>query len=660
MDGIGRVKEAPAIVGREYDALPRAADGALRRRSASAACGNGAASVGNLEDNWRDVLKPFAAPCSNCNGMTGYRCNSCSTTFYCSRACQRSDWSTHRESCKPPEAGIVPYKYVAPPTTGSNCLGVQTESKLSSATAAVLQQASQRSADADACSICLLAYARGSGVAPERVPRKLPCAHVFCTECLQHWANRPGPTKCPVCFLVLDEGTDLLELSKRGLTEAFPVHFLPDSLDLITEENTSSSPGGVDLLSPPNTSLATPSPSTAPVYLGPKTYAETAENSSGNNKRSSSSTQSGAADDAEAMAQLEDMGFDASSARLALAAAHGDVGVAVAYLFEPSSMPTAPPSLSSQSSLSGNRSNSDSSYCRGTYSGPVPPPPPMRGLRIAPAGLPIVPDAAYEADDDDDDEDDDGCQKRSRRFAASILKSSPSPSSTLEEFEQHRQNLCQTVLGDEASGTAASADRAVAGPANVPSTSPLAGFTSSNLLALVDMGFDETEARNALVTAKYKLNGALAILTGQEDDYEESDDDDLPGLHRSNGGETGSASSAGGGSSSSASGSSSSSSSSYFDSTTTTTTSKGASGELVRRSWPAHLEVGDRVEARDNAVAGDKGSEMEEWKPGIVTEFDPTDGPKVMKTRAFSFFLSFFLSNSDWFLFQFFKARLEN
>jgi hypothetical protein len=72
------------------------------------------------------------------------------------------------------------------------------------------------------------------------------------------------------------------------------------------------------------------------------------------------------------------------------------------------------------------------------------------------------------------------------------------------------------------------------------------------------------------------------------------------------------------------------------------------------------LEVGDRVEARDNAVAGDKGSEMEEWKPGIVTEFDPTDGPKVMKTRAFSFFLSFFLSNSDWFLFQFFKARLEN
>ena len=62
------------------------------------------------------------------------------------------------------------------------------------------------------------------------------------------------------------------------------------------------------------------------------------------------------------------------------------------------------------------------------------------------------------------------------------------------------------------------------------------------------------------------------------------------------------------------------------------------------------------MEARDNAVAGDKGSEMEEWKPGIVTEFDPTDGPKVMKTRAFSFFLS----NSDWFLFQFFKARLEN
>ena len=57
------------------------------------------------------------------------------------------------------------------------------------------------------------------------------------------------------------------------------------------------------------------------------------------------------------MAQLVDMGFDASSAQVALAAAHGDVGAAAASLSDPSA---APPTSSSHNSLnSGGNGASD-------------------------------------------------------------------------------------------------------------------------------------------------------------------------------------------------------------------------------------------------------------------------------------------------------------
>jgi len=660
MDARRRAKEAPGAIDRLHNALPRATNGLARRRSASFSCSNALASVAQPGDDWRDTLRPFAAPCARCRGMTGYRCNRCSGAFYCSRACQRGDWPSHRESCKPPVAGVALYKYVAPAPSSSS---LQIESRLGSATAGVLQQASQRSVDADTCSICLLSYARGSGVAPERVPRKLPCAHVFCTECLQQWASRSGPTKCPVCFLVLDEGIDPQEASKRGMVERFPVHFLPDSLDLIAEEN-ALSPNSLDLPTQPNASLATPSPSTAPIALGPKTYQETVyyNNTSGGNNATSTSSSSSqlAAADSEAMASLADMGFDASSARLALAAANGDVGMAVAYLFDPASMPAAPPLSNNHASQSSN-SYGSSSYGRGTYSGPVPPPPPMRGLGIAPAGLAIDSDVAYEADDDDEDGDDD-CQKRSRWPGQSILKSSPSsPSSTLEELEQHRQALSELVLSEDSPGTSNAAPTpaatAAAPSSNLPvvgpSQAPSAAFTSSDLVSLVEMGFDETEARNALVTAKYKLNGALAILTGQEDDFEGSDDDDLPDLYTRDAGGSTSSSSVGSGSSSCSSDSSSDSSASSSSSstnginsttatTTTTTTSKSANGDLVRRSWPAHVQVGDRVEARDNAGAGSKSSasEVEQWWTGFVSEFGHVDGPKVMHLACCFIWLS--------------------
>jgi hypothetical protein len=60
------------------------------------------------------------------------------------------------------------------------------------------------------------------------------------------------------------------------------------------------------------------------------------------------------------MAQLVDMGFDASSAQVALAAAHGDVGAAAASLSDPSA---APPTSSSHNSLNsgGNGASDDAS-----------------------------------------------------------------------------------------------------------------------------------------------------------------------------------------------------------------------------------------------------------------------------------------------------------
>ena len=120
----------------------------------------------------------------------------------------------------------------------------------------------------------------------------------------------------------------------------------------------------------PLCSVAVPTPSTGDLWALPRASTSSSPSSgtvspvpgrglqpTDDAGSSSSSSQSGAADDSKAMAQLVDMGFDASSAQVALAAAHGDVGAAAASLSDPSA---APPTSSSHNSLnSGGNGASD-------------------------------------------------------------------------------------------------------------------------------------------------------------------------------------------------------------------------------------------------------------------------------------------------------------
>ncbi len=39
-------------------------------------------------------------PCASCQTPAETKCSSCKEAFYCSRSCQKSDWKTHRKSCR--------------------------------------------------------------------------------------------------------------------------------------------------------------------------------------------------------------------------------------------------------------------------------------------------------------------------------------------------------------------------------------------------------------------------------------------------------------------------------------------------------------------------------------------------------------------------------
>lgn len=48
--------------------------------------------------------------CSVCNKSTSNKCSQCEVTFYCSRECQKLDWTSHKIKCPKIKAADMMYK----------------------------------------------------------------------------------------------------------------------------------------------------------------------------------------------------------------------------------------------------------------------------------------------------------------------------------------------------------------------------------------------------------------------------------------------------------------------------------------------------------------------------------------------------------------------
>ena len=192
-------KEAPASCGAAFAPLP---SGQSRQRSKSFH------DLCTLSEHGAKPLAPFAGPCGVCGRAAPYRCASCNEVFYCSRDHQRAGWAEHRKVCAPnPKA----FRYKTPkPAVAAATAGSGTGALPGAATlvgyqnAHALDAAQQASMDADECSICYNEYQRGGHADPDRLPRRLPCSHVFCGGCLGLALavadNCGGDFKCPCCF----------------------------------------------------------------------------------------------------------------------------------------------------------------------------------------------------------------------------------------------------------------------------------------------------------------------------------------------------------------------------------------------------------------------------------------------------------------------------
>eukprot|EP00931_Biecheleriopsis_adriatica_P095180 TRINITY_DN68811_c0_g1_i1.p1 TRINITY_DN68811_c0_g1~~TRINITY_DN68811_c0_g1_i1.p1 ORF type:complete len:317 (+),score=45.41 TRINITY_DN68811_c0_g1_i1:89-952(+) len=57
-----------------------------------------------IRHNWRSTVEGLEAVCHVCNHKPAKACSGCSSTWYCSRACQKSDWKRHKPECVAPSA----------------------------------------------------------------------------------------------------------------------------------------------------------------------------------------------------------------------------------------------------------------------------------------------------------------------------------------------------------------------------------------------------------------------------------------------------------------------------------------------------------------------------------------------------------------------------
>ena len=449
-------------------------------------------------------LRPFAAPCEVCGKMAPFRCKGCQAAFYCSRVCQRSHWhALHARTCRKPEGKV--YQYLPPRPAGIRTGGtggggsLAAEAAVGSEVAANLASAAAAALESDSCGICLVEYHRGFAAEPGRLARRLPCGHVYCGSCLSRVIEY-GSLRCPTCFrshAVHDAG-ELPEHNLGDDAEALAAQESADrasagkrsALEPVTEEDS----GASDLASPSSVTSGGGGPAGG-VAGG---AGETDHGAPGSESLRLMS-------DPEALQSLVEMGFDASSAEAALAAAAGNVATAVGYLFDPSTMP--------EPGSGGGRAHG--------------PPTRSAALANAPKRGRAATDLDYEADDDGngglDGDEDDGGHHRSARFAARVgrdnMTDGRSTSSASSVTTAAGPSLTSSSLAAAAAGVAASSS----------------GWSSSDLLALVDMGFGRTEAQAALRACRYRFVEALAILTGERvwpacavgDKVECKDDSDL-------------------------------------------------------------------------------------------------------------------------------------
>ena len=55
------------------------------------------------------AAKEEAKACGNpsCNNIGTKKCSVCRSTYYCSRECQRKNWSKHKTQCQPPDSSKI-------------------------------------------------------------------------------------------------------------------------------------------------------------------------------------------------------------------------------------------------------------------------------------------------------------------------------------------------------------------------------------------------------------------------------------------------------------------------------------------------------------------------------------------------------------------------
>jgi hypothetical protein len=131
----------------------------------------------------RECIQCDAKDCTTRNPM--YRCSSCQSVYYCSKACQRKHWKVHKHDCVPAEemrASFAPLE---------ECMPENTIRPLEKGTVE--------------CGICLQDPSQAN-------PVILPtCQHVFCFLCIEKWKIHQNTmcmeqiVCCPYCRAEIPE-----------------------------------------------------------------------------------------------------------------------------------------------------------------------------------------------------------------------------------------------------------------------------------------------------------------------------------------------------------------------------------------------------------------------------------------------------------------------
>ena len=150
------------------------------------------------------------APCRHCGSPGVRRCGRCKEARYCSAACQRSDWPSHKATCgsaAPPTEQED--SAAAPPTVQEDCAAAPPTVQEDCAAAPPSVQKD--------CAFCL---------SPVEDALPLECAHTLCRACVAAYdgaldGERPGSdsnSNCPLCRAPLPPGAaQLVDDARRSI-----------------------------------------------------------------------------------------------------------------------------------------------------------------------------------------------------------------------------------------------------------------------------------------------------------------------------------------------------------------------------------------------------------------------------------------------------------